>query len=237
MLAAERLVVALDVPDLVSAERLVERVGDDLVWVKIGLELFSAEGPGAVRAMKARGLKVFLDLKLHDIPTTVSRALLRLRDLGADAVNIHALGGRAMIEAARDALHGSPTDLWVVTILTSQDGASLMEMGFSEGPDRLVPHLARIAEISGAHGVIASGQDARTIRSVTGPGFHIITPGVRGKEDAVHDQRRAVTLHEALEAGADQVVLGRSVTAADHPRERFQEFLREAEAVSLAPEG
>jgi len=231
------LVVALDVGYRDDALRYLDRIGEQVAWVKVGHELFYAEGPAVVRDLKARGLKVFLDAKLHDIPTTVKRALFSVGNVGPDLVNVHALGGRAMIEAAAEALRGSPTSLLAVTILTSQDDASLREVGIQGTAAEAALRLAHLAHEAGAQGVVASGRDAAAIREREGRDFRILVPGVRSRADAPDDQRRPTTIRDAVLSGAHHLVIGRTLSTHDRPRERFAELLREAEDALHAAKG
>lgn len=237
MKASDVLVVALDVGYRDDALRYLDHIGEGVGWVKVGLELFDAEGPTIVRDLRSRGLKVFLDLKLHDIPNTVKRSLFALGNLAPDLVNIHALGGRAMIEAAAQALRGAPTGLLAVTILTSHDESSLREIGI-EGPlEAAVLRLASLAHRSGAGGVVASGGEAAAIRRAEGPDFTILVPGVRSERDARDDQRRTISIREALRAGADHVVIGRTLSLHDNVKGRFEELRHETEAAIRELEG
>ena len=207
------LIVALDVSSLDEATALARRIGDAVGGFKVGLELFSAEGPRAVSAIEG---PVFLDLKLHDIPTTVARALRALDVLAPWMVNVHALGGRAMLEAAVEA-KPSPTKLLAVTILTSLGDADLKELGLPPAGES-VPLLASLAVETGCDGVVCAPEDAATVRSVVPEGFLIVTPGVRPATDGMDEHARGATPRAAIDAGADYIVVGRPVTRADDPR-------------------
>jgi orotidine-5'-phosphate decarboxylase len=207
------LIVALDVPSLDEATALARRIGDSAGAFKVGLELFSAEGPRAVSAIEGR---VFLDLKLHDIPTTVSRALRALDVVAPWMVNVHALGGRAMLEAAVEA-KPSPTELLAVTILTHLGDADLKELGLPPASES-VPQLAVLAADAGCDGVVCAPDDIRAVRAVVPEGFLIVTPGVRPADTGSDEHARGSTPHEAIDAGADYIVVGRPITRAHDPR-------------------
>ncbi len=225
----ERVIVPLDVASWALAEKLVERLGPDLRWVKVGLELFSAAGPSAIRRLKKQGLKVMVDLKLHDIPQTVSRATAQLASLGADAITVHAQGGRPMLEAAVAAAHGQGTRLWAVTVLTSLDDQLWGEIGYRDSAADSVRRLARLARASGCDGIVASGEEAKMVRQLTQGGFDIVTPGIRFVGDEPGDQRRTMDPAQALLAGATQLVIGRPITASPDPASR----LRQAQEAGL----
>ena len=207
------LIVALDVPSLGDAETLAARIGDAARGFKVGLELFAAEGPRAVSAIEA---PVFLDLKLHDIPTTVARALRALDVVAPWMVNVHALGGRAMLEAAVEA-KPSPTKLLAVTVLTHLSDDDLAELGLPKAADA-VPALATLAAESGCDGVVCAPADVSRIRSIAPHGYLIVTPGVRPADASLDDHARGATPRESMEAGADYLVVGRPVTRAPDPR-------------------
>jgi orotidine-5'-phosphate decarboxylase len=227
-----QILVALDVDRASKALALAERLRGAVGGFKIGKELFTAEGPAVVRALAERGDRVFLDLKFHDIPRTVAGAIRAAVSTGAWMIDVHASGGRAMMEAAVAAAAesipaGRPRPLIVgVTVLTSLDQAALDETG-ATGPllDRVV-RLARLARDSGLDGVVASPQEIRAIRDACGPGFAIVTPGIRpgrpGEQRSAgaagDDQARTMSPAQATAAGATYIVVGRPITAADDPR-------------------
>jgi orotidine-5'-phosphate decarboxylase len=216
----DRILVALDFPDapaaLESAEALRGRVGG----FRVGNELFTAEGPALVRTLTSRGDRVFLDLKFHDIPNTVAGAVRSAANLGVWMVNVHAAGGRAMMTAAREAAdhasqRGAQRTLVIgVTVLTSLDAGALRETGIEARPADQVVRLAQFARESGLDGVVCSPQEVERVRSACGPGFLIVTPGIRGAGDAKGDQARTATPAGAVQAGADYLVIGRPITAA-----------------------
>jgi orotidine-5'-phosphate decarboxylase len=210
-----RLIAALDAPNRGEADALVERLAGVPSWCKLGLELFCAEGPGIVADYVARGRRVMLDLKLHDIPETVSRATARVAALGAGLLTVHAGGGRAMLEAAVKA--AGATRVLAVTVLTSLDDADLAEIG-AVGPVReLVVRRARLAIDAGCAGVVASPHEIAPIRAIAPEGFLIVTPGVRPAGAAVGDQKRVMAPRDARLAGADMVVVGRPLRDATDP--------------------
>jgi orotidine-5'-phosphate decarboxylase len=228
----ESLCVALDGSDrgwlLDTARSLAGEVG----WLKVGLEAFVAHGPRLVQEISQLGCRVFLDLKLHDIPTTVQRALANCAAAGADMVTVHASGGRAMMEAAvagaSQSRSGSPTRVIAVTLLTSLDAASLSELGIATDTETTTVRWAALARACGVEGVVASAREAAAIRSRCGPDLLIVTPGIRpawyGDDD---DQERVVTPVEAVRRGADLLVVGRPVTRASEPVEAARRILRE----------
>ena len=207
------LIVALDVPSLDEAVKLTRTIGDATGGFKVGLELFAAEGPRAVTAIDA---PVFLDLKLHDIPTTVARALRALEVISPWMVNVHALGGRDMLAAAVDA-KPLPTKLLAVTILTHLSDEDLAEVGLPTASEA-VPALAKLASETGCDGVVCAPRDAAAVRAVVPPGFLIVTPGVRPAGAGEDEHARAATPRAAIDAGADHIVVGRPITGAADPR-------------------
>lgn len=224
MAPSDKLIVALDVDTREKALALVDALKAETRFFKVGLELFSACGPGIVSAVKERGCEVFLDLKLHDIPTTVARAAAALTNLGASLFTVHALGGFDMMQrtaetvTATAARLGTPRPKIVaVTVLTSMDGKALKKVGIDAMIPDEVTALARLARDAGVDGVVASPQEARTIRADLGQEFIIVTPGVRPGNTASDDQRRVATPREAIEYGASYLVIGRPVTAAADP--------------------
>lgn len=210
-----RLIAALDAPSRGEADALVARLGGVPSWVKLGLELFCAEGPAIVTDHVARGHRVMLDLKLHDIPETVARATARVAALGAELCTVHAAGGRAMLEAA--VRSAGKTRVLAVTVLTSLDESDLVQIG-AAGPVRdLVVRRAELAIAAGCAGVVASPHEIAAIRAVAPAGFLIVTPGVRPAGAAAGDQKRVMTPRQAREAGADLVVVGRPLRDAPDP--------------------
>lgn len=214
-----RVLVALDYPDAASALAFVDRLEPGAARLKVGKELFTAAGPAFVQELVQRGFGVFLDLKFHDIPNTVAQACRAAAKLGVWMVNVHALGGRAMMEAAREALDAgsSRPHLIAVTVLTSMAEPDLREVGIEASAMDAVLRLARLANDSGLDGVVCSAHEAGPIRDLAGAGFMRVTPGIRLPEDAAGDQKRVMTPARALQSGASHLVIGRTVTRAAHP--------------------
>jgi orotidine-5'-phosphate decarboxylase len=210
-----RLIAAIDAPGRAEADQLIEQLGGVPSWIKLGLELFCAEGPAAVAEHVARGRRVMLDLKLHDIPETVARATARVAALGAELLTVHAAGSRAMLEAA--VRSAGATRVLAVTVLTSLDEADLGLIG-AQGPiHELVVRRARLAIDAGCAGVVTSPREAAAVRAIAPPGFLIVTPGVRSAEETAGDQKRVMTPREARAAGADLIVVGRPLRQARDP--------------------
>jgi len=230
---SDKLIVALDFSDFDKALRLVDELGELVTWYKVGMELFYAAGSQAVRQLKGMGKEVFLDLKLHDIPHTVSRAVEVLASLGVSMLNVHAAGGPAMLEAAAKAASraGSGVRLLAVTVLTSlgQDEWLTVHPGATGDIAGQVVHLARLAERCGFHGVVASPAEAVAIRNQCGRDFLIVTPGIRPAGSTADDQVRVATPRAALAAGADYLVVGRPVTGASNPRKAVETIIAEME--------
>lgn len=214
-----RLVVALDFPQVQAALSLAQQLDPARCRLKVGKELFCRGGPAVVEKLAGRGFAVFVDLKFHDIPNTVAGACRALSDLGAWMVNVHALGGSAMIAAAREALEGSRQRplLTAVTVLTSHDQNSLREVGIDGTPEEAVARLAGVATRGGADGVVCSAREAPMLRRQEGDDFVLVTPGIRPAEAAAGDQKRVMTPAAARAAGADYLVVGRPITQAVDP--------------------
>jgi orotidine-5'-phosphate decarboxylase len=214
-----RVIVPLDFPDADSALAMAARLDPRLCRVKVGKELFVAAGPAVVAQLQRRGFEVFLDLKFHDIPNTVAGACRAAAGLGVWMLNVHASGGQAMMRAAREAVDASGRRplLIAVTILTSLADADLARVGFAGTAADNAERLARLAHASGMDGVVCSAQEARRLRSATGPGFILVTPGIRPESDARGDQARVVTPAQAVRNGADYLVIGRPITGAPDP--------------------
>ena len=211
-----RLIAALDTPTRADAAVLVERLGGVPSWIKIGLELFCAEGPSIVSEHVGRERHVMLDLKLHDIPETVARATARVASLGAGLLTVHAGGGRAMLEAAVKAA-GPAMKVLAVTVLTSLDDADLADIGANGPVAALVVQRAKLAIAAGCAGVVASPHEVAAIRAIAPSEFLIVTPGVRPTGAAQGDQKRVMTPSAARAAGADMVVVGRPLRDAPDP--------------------
>jgi orotidine-5'-phosphate decarboxylase len=223
----DRLIVALDVPSLVEAKKLVEALAGTVGMFKVGSQLFTAAGPDAVRWLVARGERVFLDLKFHDIPNTVAGAVSSAVQLGVSLVDVHASGGRAMLEAGVRARGSASARLLAITILTSHDEDGLAELGLAGPIPSAVQRLARLAMTAGIDGVVASAAEAPLIRKACGAELLIVTPGIRPEGSERNDQARAATPAAALEAGADYIVVGRPITAAPDPRAAAEAIVAE----------
>ena len=218
MLPRDRLIVALDVPSVETANTLIDTLGDSVGVYKIGLELLFAGGFELARALAHSGRPVFVDAKLLDIEATVERATAAIARSGAAFLTVHALDQKTLGAAVRGR-GDSALKLLGVTVLTNLAPSDLIEQGIDHKLAELALHRAKLAKQAGLDGVIASGHEAARIRETTGPGFLIITPGVRPRGSASDDQARAVTPRLAIEAGADYLVVGRPITRAPDPRE------------------
>ena len=209
--------VALDTTDLELAKRISEQVRPQVGGLKLGLEFFSANGPEGVRAIAGLGLPIFLDLKLHDIPNTVAKAVEALRPLAPAVLTVHAAGGRAMLESAKAA---APTGTRVVavTVLTSLDDGDLAAAGIAGGAEAQVERLTALARESGLDGIVCSGREVAAAKRAWNDGYFVV-PGVRPEEIAAADQKRTVTPRQALDDGASILVVGRPITAAADPAE------------------
>ncbi len=227
--ARQRLIVALDVPNAAAASVLVDRLDDTCAWFKVGLELFIAAGPAVLEPLLRRGHKVFLDLKLHDIPNTVAGAVRSAASLGVNMLTVHAAGGPAMLAAAREALAGSANapELLAVTVLTSMDAAQVGAIGVPRSPAEQVDVLARMGLEAGIRGFVCSPQEVATLRMLTGPQGVLVIPGIRPAGGAIGDHKRIATPAEALHAGASYLVVGRPITQAAHPAEAAEAILEE----------
>lgn len=213
------LIIALDFPEPDAALDLARRLDPAACRVKVGKELFTRGGPAIVEELAGLGFGIFLDLKYHDIPATVAGACRAAADLGVWMVNIHALGGRRMVEAAAEAVAGAqrPPLLTAVTVLTSMEAEDLREIGLAGNPRENVLRLGHLALESGADGLVCSAREVTDLRSAFGSEPSLVTPGIRPADAAVDDQRRVVTAADARRAGADHLVVGRPVTGAVDP--------------------
>ena len=213
------VVVALDYPSAGPALALAAQLSPELCRLKIGKELFTRCGPALVEKLQALGFEIFLDLKFHDIPNTVAGAVRAAAELGVWMVNVHAGGGRRMMEAAAEVVSGfsQPPLLIGVTVLTSMSDQDLVELGYTESARDRVLRLAALAADSGLRGVVCSALEAPALRVAQGEDFCLVTPGIRLAGDDAGDQRRVLTPADALANGADYLVIGRSITAADEP--------------------
>jgi orotidine-5'-phosphate decarboxylase len=229
--ARDRLIAALDVATADEARALVDRLSGKVGMFKIGSQLFTAAGPQLVREIVGRGEKVFLDLKYHDIPHTVAEAVGEAGLLGVSLMTVHALGGKAMIEAAVGALPAVGSRVLAVTVLTSHDQASLGEIGLPGAVPETVQRLARLAQEARADGVVASPLEAGLVRGACGPDFLIVTPGIRPSGASADDQARAATPAAASKACADYLVVGRPISQAPDPAAAAAAIVREMESV------
>lgn len=223
--ARDRLIVALDFADVSTARTFVNRVGDSVAFYKIGLELVLNGGLDLVRDLKAEGKRVFLDMKLLDIPNTVEKAVANAARTGADFLTIHAADTKTIAAAAKGAA-GSDLKVLGVTVLTSLEQSDLEEQGISKAPGDLVVKRARLAKAAGCHGVVAAGQEARKVRAAVGEHFLIVTPGIRLPTDDVGDQARVATPSSATADGATHLVVGRPITQAADPRAAAEAFVQ-----------
>ncbi len=236
MTASERICIALDFPTraevLGAAKRFAGRVG----WMKVGLEAFVAQGPSLVSEVAtASGAKVFLDLKFHDIPATVAGAVASAARSGAAMVNVHASGGRAMLEAAQEAARRAGlAKLVAVTVLTSIDAKTLADLPMAGQPEGIARRLALLAKDCGLDGVVCSAADLPGIRSACGPGFFTVVPGIRPAGAEAADQKRIATPGSAVAAGADLLVIGRPMTGAPDPDAALTRILAEIETAAGA---
>ena len=224
-----RIIVALDYAGVQSALQFVNQVEPRACRLKVGKELFTAAGPQLVEQLVQRGFGVFLDLKFHDIPHTVAQACKAASSLGVWMLSVHALGGRTMLAAAREALDGvNPRPLLIaVTVLTSLSRGELGQLGIGGGIDDAVLRLGQLAHQSGADGVVCSGQEAPRLRKQFGREFCLVTPGIRPAQTGHDDQLRVVTPRQAVLNGADYLVIGRPITQAQDPLKALQEINQE----------
>ena len=225
------IIVALDFPDAKSALDLAARLNPALCRLKVGKELFTAAGPQLIEQLMQRGYQIFLDLKFHDIPNTTAQACKAAAALGVWMVNVHALGGRKMMDAAHDAIahQAQPPKLVAVTVLTSMTQPDLSELGFISTPAEMVLRLAMLARASGLDGVVCSAQEAAMVRQHAGKEFCLVTPGIRPADAQAHDQSRIMTPRAALDAGANYLVVGRPITQAADPLRALKNITKEIE--------
>lgn len=229
-----RVIVALDYADQQDALAMAERLDPNRCRVKVGKELFTRSGPAVVEALHSKGFEVFLDLKFHDIPNTTAKAVRAAAEMGVWMVNVHASGGRRMMETAREELeqvNGSNTLLIAVTVLTSMEQADLADIGLNIEPLEHVKRLAQLTERSGLHGVVCSAQEVAPLRETIGKDFKLVTPGIRPADAEVGDQKRIMTPADALIAGSDYLVIGRPITRAASPVEALQRIETEVQSV------
>ncbi|OBX82234.1 orotidine-5'-phosphate decarboxylase [Faucicola atlantae] len=221
------IIVALDNMTDSQALALADKLDPTLCRVKVGKELFTRYGAGFVQALHGRGFEVFLDLKFHDIPNTTAQAVLAAADLGVWMVNVHASAGYTAMHAAKQRLldAGYRTKLIAVTVLTSMTQADLAGIGVTASIDEHVERLAKLTQQTGLDGVVCSAQEARRLRQACGQNFLLVTPGIRLADDAANDQSRICTPQQALQLGADYLVIGRSITQAQDPLAKLAQIV------------
>jgi orotidine-5'-phosphate decarboxylase len=216
-MGAPRIIVALDFPRAEQALTLAAKLEPGLCRVKVGKELFTAAGPQVVEKLMGKGFEVFLDLKFHDIPSTVANACKAAASLGVWMMNVHALGGRRMLSAAREAVPAGTTKLIAVTLLTSMERSDLNEVGLNGDPRDVVERLVLLVRDCELDGVVSSALEAPQIRQLIGGSFCVVTPGIRRADASVDEQKRITTPRQAIENGADYLVIGRPITQASDP--------------------
>ncbi|MDD2944670.1 orotidine-5'-phosphate decarboxylase [Acinetobacter haemolyticus] len=221
------IIVALDAKSQYDALTIAEQLDPALCRVKVGKELFTHEGPNVVKALHDKGFEVFLDLKFHDIPNTTAQAVCAAADLGVWMVNVHASGGRKMMETCVERLKAGNynTQLIAVTVLTSMGREDLKDIGLDVEPFEQVQRLAKLTQESGLDGVVCSAQEAKMLRETLGQGFALVTPGIRPAGAAADDQKRIVTPKQAMLDGSTHLVIGRPITKSDNPRQMLKDIL------------
>jgi orotidine-5'-phosphate decarboxylase len=223
-----RIALALDVPDLEAATRLIERTKEHVGVFKVGLELYTAVGPAAVDAVHSAGARCFLDLKLHDIPATMGRSVARASAMGVAYLTVHAVAGSEALRVAE--ANAGATRLLAVTVLTSLDGAGLEEIGLGSEPAAAADRLAQLAWQSGVRGFVSSARECGALRSSLGHDAFLVTPGIRPAGAATGDQRRIMTPADAIAAGADLLVVGRPIRDAADPTQAAADIAREVQS-------
>jgi len=221
-----KIIVALDYSDVSSAMNFVDSIDPMSCKLKVGKELFTRTGPEFVAKLVEKNFDVFLDLKFHDIPNTVKGACHAAADLGVWMLNVHALGGRAMLQAALEGIDKSNHNpyLIAVTVLTSMDDSALAEIGINNSPEKQVSLLAELVRSAHLHGVVCSAQEASRLRVESGDSFLLVTPGIRPESADIGDQKRVMTPIKAMEAGASYLVIGRPITQASDPASVLSEI-------------
>ena len=221
------IIVALDAKSEYDALTIVEQLDPTLCRVKVGKELFTHEGPSVVKNLKNKGFEVFLDLKFHDIPNTTAQAVCAAADLGVWMVNVHASGGRKMMETCVERLQAGnyQTQLIAVTVLTSMGREDLRDIGLDIEPVEQVKRLAKLTQESGLDGVVCSAQEAKILREMLGQDFSLVTPGIRPESSNADDQKRIVTPKQAMLNGSTHLVMGRPITQAANPNQTLKDIL------------
>ncbi|MEJ6743842.1 MAG: orotidine-5'-phosphate decarboxylase [Porticoccaceae bacterium] len=224
--STSRVIVALDFNNQHAALSFADQIDPSQCRLKVGKELFTAAGPELVKALVDRNFDVFLDLKFHDIPNTVAKAIKAAAELGAWMANVHASGGRRMMTAAKEALdeQGGAMQLIAVTVLTSMDEADLLEVGVPRSPGEQVMHLAQLSQKCGLDGVVCSAQEAEVLKASLGADFKLVTPGIRLAASVADDQRRIVSPADAVALGSDYLVIGRPITQSENPLETLRQI-------------
>ena len=233
----DRLIVALDVPTAVDAQEIVYELGDAVSFYKVGLQLFTVEGPKIVSELVNSGRKVFLDLKLHDIPNTVAGAVKSAAELGIAMLTVHAAGGSKMLAAAAEAARQAPQPLLIlgVTVLTSLAQEDIRETGIQGTIPDQVLRLAMLAKSAGCGGIVSSPQESKKLRSALGPEMAIVTPGIRAEGADPGDQSRVATPTAAIHAGASHIVVGRPILSAPNRNEAAAALVEEISAALSTP--
>ncbi len=222
-----RIIVALDFTRADHALDLVANLDPHLCRLKVGKELFTTAGPQLIEKLANSGFEIFLDLKFHDIPNTVAKACKAAANLGVWMVNVHALGGKKMLQAAREALPTGTTKLIAVTLLTSMDRSDLQDIGLQGEPDQIVQRLALLTKDCGLDGIVCSALEAENLRKKIGHDFCLVTPGIRLADGSLDDQKRVATPLQAINNGADYLVIGRPITQAKDPLSALQQINQE----------
>jgi orotidine-5'-phosphate decarboxylase len=222
-----RIIVALDYSSAEQALNLTSRLNPDLCRLKVGKELFTAAGPGLIDQLVHDGFDIFLDLKYHDIPNTVANACKAAADMGVWMINVHAMGGRKMLSAAREAIAPGTVKLIAVTLLTSMDQNDLDDIGLQGSPEQIVLRLAALTRDCGLDGVVCSALEARQLRQKIEPEFLLVTPGIRPQENSGDDQKRIATPAAAIQNGSDYLVIGRPITQAQNPLHVLEQLNQE----------
>ncbi|MBA2658596.1 MAG: orotidine-5'-phosphate decarboxylase [Nitrosospira sp.] len=224
-----RIIVALDFPGAEQTLAFIAKLDPALCRVKVGKELFTAAGPQVVEKIMGKGFEIFLDLKFHDIPNTVVNACKTAAALGVWMINVHALGGKRMLLAAREAVPVGTVRLIAVTLLTSMERSDLNEIGLHEDPQQVVQRLALLAGDCGLDGVVSSALEVPELRQIMGKNFCLVTPGIRPIDVSVDEQKRITTPRQAIENGSDYLVIGRPITRARDPLSMLQRLNEEIE--------
>lgn len=221
-----KIIIALDFNQKEACLALVKQLDPNLCRLKIGKEMFTLFGPELVKELQSKGFEIFLDLKFHDIPNTVAKAVKAAAELGVWMVNVHASGGERMMQAAKAALadYVNPPKLIAVTVLTSMEQADLQGVGIAEEPAEQVKRLAKLTADTGLDGVVCSAQEATLLKSQLGEAFCLVTPGIRPAGSDAGDQRRVMTPAQALAAGSDYLVIGRPITQAEDPAAQLRQI-------------